>query len=1059
MLISNTAIRNRTTVLVLMVMIIVAGVTAYITLPREAAPDIKVPFIIITTANPGMSPNDVENEITNEIEQKLSGLKGMKEMKSTSAEGMSTIFVEFLPEVNIDDALQRVKDKVDQAKSELPKNTDDPVEPIVKEISFTDRPIMMISMSGPISPVRIKAIAEKLEDELEVIPGVLEVDVRGALEREIIIEIDPDRFAQYHLCMEELFQSITAGNITRTAGGLETAGTKFNVRIPAEITEPDELDKFPIARRGNRQIYLSDVATIKDTFKDRTTISRLDGQSSVTIAIKKRVGANIVDIARHVKAILAEARKQVPAGVKFELTYDDSKQIDMMVMDLENNIMTGLVLVVIVLILFMGFRSSIIVAMAIPLSMLMSFAILQLMGITLNMVVLFSLILALGMLVDNAIVIVENIYRYAEQGYSRIDAAMKGTGEVAWPVIASTATTVAAFAPLLFWPDIMGEFMSYIPLTAIVVLSSSLVVAMVITPVICSVFTKPGKRKETGKRDHWFITHYRKLLHVSLEHPMTTVLISLCMLAAIGIIYVRRGRGHELFPEMDPDQAVVDIRAPQGTNINETDRIARLVEQKIMPLRRNSAGFAQYDNLVTNVGIGGGTGFPGSSGGGGVHTGSLTIVFPDYEIRQRPSADVIKEMRKDIGDIAGAEIKLEKQKEGPPTGAAVTIRVIGKDMKILKKLSDEIKRSIENVPNLVNLQSDLEAEKPELAFVPDRERAGLLGVNTREVSDFLKAAIFGTKISTYREFNDEYDIRIRTPLSQRNQLDDLSRWRVPSGNGEAVPISSLGHFEYRPGLGTIHRVNRKRMVTLTGDAEGRLGPAVLKDVQKSLAELELPAGYYLEYAGEKEEQDKAKAFLTKAFTLAILLIIGILVAQFNTLSVPLIIMTTVLLSMIGVFVGLLVFDMPFGIVMTGVGVISLAGVVVNNAIVLLDYTRKLQRRGHSLMVAAVEAGVTRLRPVLLTATTTILGLIPMVTGVSFDFHVMRWATRSSSSQWWSSMAVAVVFGLGFATMLTLLVVPSLYVMLYRLAERVGLGGLQKPEDLAHAKEKPILEDF
>jgi multidrug efflux pump subunit AcrB len=1068
-LISNAAIRNRTTVFVLVALVIFAGVGSYVALPRESFPDIKIPKIIITTSNPGVSPKDIENTITNEIEQKLTGLKGVKEITSTSKEGMSTIVVEFDSDVDIDVALQRVKDKVDLAKPELPKNTDEPVDPSVTELSFSEFPIIRISLSGPISPVRLKAIAEELEDGIEAVPGVLEVDVIGVLEREIIIEIDPDRVAQYGLTVTELLQLIPSENVNESAGGLETRGVKFTVRIPAEFVEPEEIDKLPLATRNGRTIYLTDVATVRDTFKDRTTMSRLDGQDSITIAIKKRVGANIPDISKHVKAILAEARKLAPAGVKIELTSDRSKDIRIMIRDLENNMLTGFVLVVGVLFLFMGLRSSLIVAMAIPLSMLMSFAIIQAVGVTLNMVVLFGLILALGMLVDNAIVIVENIYRHMEMGYGRIDAAMKGTAEVAWPVIASTVTTVAAFSPLMFWPDLMGEFMKYLPITVIIVLTCSLFVAMVINPVICSVFARPRRKKKAAaiQPEHGFILGYRRLLGVVLDRPVVTILLALCLLASVGIVYIKRGRGKQLFPGEDPDKATVDIRAPQGTHIDETDRIARIVESRLEAFRHNPAGYDNFDNLLTNIGSAGGRAISGG-GGGGSHAANLTIIFPDYEDRVSPqgkfwkSADVIAQMRESLKDIPGAEIKLERRKGGPPTGAAVTVRIIGEDMKTLKNLSDRAKGLIETVPipSLINLRSDLEVERPEFVFVPDRQRAGLLGVNTATVSRFLKTAIFGTKVGDYREFNDEYDIRIRFPLSERMTFDDILRLRVPAENGKAVPISSLGRFEYRPGEGTIFRLNRKRVVTLTADTDrGRLGTEVLKDVQKRLANLELPPGYRLEYAGEKEHEDKATAFLTKAFILAILFIIGILVAQFNTLWSPLIIMTTVVLSMIGVLVGLLVADLPFGIVMTGVGVISLAGVVVNNAIVLLDYTRQLQRRGHSLIDATVEAGITRLRPVLLTAVTTILGLLPMATGVSFDFHVMAWNTRSASSQWWGSMAVAVIFGLGLATMLTLLVVPSLYVMCYRLSARLGLGGLTKPEDEKHAHDKPVLEDY
>lgn len=1065
MLLSNVAIRNRTTVLVMVVLIIVTGVYSYITLPRESAPDVKLPNILITTPHQGVTPRDVENTVTNKIEQEIRGVKGLDEIRSVTAEGLSQINVEFQTDVDIDDALQRIKDKVDLARPELPVNSDKPVEPVVSEINIAEFPIMLINLSGPVSPVRLKLIAEALEDEIEVLPGVLEVIVSGTLEREIVIEIDPDRLAQYGLSTVELLKIVPSQHVNQSAGGLETSGTKFNIRVPMEVTQPDEIDKFPLAVRDGKQIYLSDIARVRDTFKDRETYSRLDGESSVTIAVKKRVGANIVEIAMMVKAVLAEARKHLPPGVTLELTDDRSKEIDSMVLDLENNILTGLILVVGVLMIFMGLRSSLIVATVIPLSMLMSFAAILAMGYTLNMVVLFALILALGMLVDNAIVIVENVYRFMEMGYSRVEAAMKGTAEVAWPVITSTLTTVAAFVPLLYWPGIMGEFMRYIPITVITVLTASLLVALMINPVICSVFAKPGKKKLDPHHKPGLFKHgYRRMLETALGHPGITLALCVLLLAAVLIVYGRQGRGMELFPAEDPDQSVISVRAPQGTHLDETDRIARMIEERIEPFRRTPDGYLRIKNIVTTVGAGGGNPFEGGDGTGS-HLANVKLIFPDFEVRQDPdgtdwtSAGVIANLRSVLNDIPGAEIRVEKQKNGPPTGAAVTVRFIGEDMKVLQQLSKQAMHAIKDVPNLVNLSSDLEAEKPELNFIPDRKRAAKLGISAAVISNFLKTAVFGTKVADYREFTDEYDIRLRLPLGERKTIDDILRLRVPTDDGKAVPISSLGKFEYQPGLGTIHRINRKRAVTLTADAEGRLGPEVLVDVEKRLAALTMPDGYRIEYAGEKEEEEKNSKFLLKAFGLALLLIVGILVAQFNTLSAPLIIMTTVLLSMIGVFVGLLVTDMPFGIVMTGVGVISLAGVVVNNAIVLLDYTRQLQRRGHTLLQAVVEAGVTRLRPVLLTAGTTVLGLVPMATGISFDFHTMQWATRSSSSQWWASMANAVIYGLGFATLLTLVVVPSLYVLIYRAAAKFGFGGLKKPDDAEHPHPKPMLEDF
>ena len=1200
MILSNAAIRNRTTVFVIIIMIVFAGVTSYMQLPRESAPDVTVPNVMVTTYHEGVSPEEIESSITSEIEQELSGLKGMKEFTSTSSEGLSLINIEFLPEMDIDDALQRVKDKVDLAKPELPRDAE---EPVVTEINISELPIIMINVSGPISPVRLKALAEELQDRIESVPGVLRADVSGALEREIRVEIDQDLVAAYGLTVGELLERIPAENLNVSAGGLETDVTKFNVRVPAEFDNPADADNLLLTVRNGRPIWLSDVAEVRDWYKDRLTYARLDGEPSITVAVSKRTGENIVYIAEAVKEVLDAFRPHLPKGVKLAVISDQSDDINDMVADLENNVATALILVVGVLMLFMGLRSSLLVALAIPLSMLLSFTVLQVMGVTLNMVVLFSLILALGMLVDNAIVIVENIYRHREMGYAPVAAAMKGTGEVAWPVISSTATTLAAFSPMLFWPGIMGEFMSYLPLTVIVVLSSSLFVALAITPVTCSLLLRnvqPRKAAADETPQSAFVRGYRKLLTLAIRrrsHRLATITLAVLVLVGVGIVFGRRNYGVELFPDIDPKQGLVNIRAPQGTNIRETDRLARLAERRIENYRRmDGVEHDVIEHVVTTTGSEAGHSLYG--GDTGPHVANLQIIFRDFEEREIDSDVVLDKLRKEMSDIAGAEIKVDKPQGGPPTGAPVSVRIIGEDLDRLEQVSEQAKDLIRGIPGLVNLRSDLVNARPELVFRVDRRRAMLTGVNTMVIGQFLKTAVLGSKVSDFRDFSDEYDITVRLPERQREDINDLLRLRVPNNRGKPVPLSSLGHFEYAPGLGTIHRIDEKRVVTLSADAEGRqdnevladvmqwlsptgytrviksdvsdwqkLGRAVLQGrqpgasagvrfVYESLAEpegllaglsgqappalaaveaaaagapltdtqkkdllaglnrlieeepfyapgrfeprrlgeqaralaakapadrtpeeaerlnrlaleaalggviaprrlLELPEDMQIRYAGQREEQEEAMAFLLQAFAIAVLLIVAILVTQFNTLSAPLIIISTVVLSTVGVLVGLLLLKLPFGVIMTGVGVVSLAGVVVNNAIVLLDYTRQLQRGGLDVVGAAIEAGVTRLRPVLLTATTTILGLIPMIVGVSLDVHDLSISWKSESSQYWRSMATAVVFGLTFATVLTLVVVPSFYVSFYRLAERFGFGGLRhagEEIDLLHGPD-------
>ncbi len=1186
MFLTDAAIRNRTTVAVLGVIIVLLGVSSYLSLPREAAPDIPIPYIMVTTTYEGVSPEDIETSITMKIEKELNGVRGVEEITSSSAEGMSLISVEFAPDVASETALQRVRDRVDLAKKDLPQEAD---EPIISEINFAEMPIMLISVSGDVSPVQLKEIADEVQDTLEATPGVLKVEMAGDLEREVRLEFDPDRIAKYNLTIPEIMALIPSENVNISAGGLETPGTKFNVRIPAEFVDPAEVDHLMLTSRDGRPIYLSDVATVRYTFKDRTSLSRLDGLDTITLSVSKRVGSNAVQISDRIKAVVAEAQKRVPSAVKFDITFDMSKMIRNMVADLENNVMSALILVTIVLLLFLGWRPSTIVAMIIPLSMLITFFAVQALGYTLNMIVLFSLILVLGMLVDNAIVIVENIYRHLQLGYNLIDASILGAREVAWPVTTSTFTTVCAFLPMMFWPGIMGDFMKYLPITLTLGLLASLFVGLVFNPVICSVWA--GKSHKPRQKDHWFIRGYRHVQEAGLYNPGLTLFLAFCLLVGLAMLYGKIGKGTEFFPEGDPERAVIDIRAPQGTNIYETDQIAREIEKRLKPFH------PWLEHVITNVGSTGGANMSLTASAGGSYLAGITLVFYDFTERQRPSNEVIAEIRKAIADIAGAEIKVEKEEEGPPTGAPVTVRVMGEDFKTLERLSEQAKRLIASVPNIVNLRSDFEGTRPELAFTVDRRVATLLGVNTATVGNFLKMAVFGSKVGTYREYNDEYDITVRLPLKDRTKVDDLYRLQVPNTKGDAIPLTSLGTFTYRGGFGTINRVDQKRVVTLTADAEGRLSSEVLADVERRLGPLGdprltqgdvlnwdtledalkrgqtqvsspagriwdvltarsgsfwskapiskkdlaslvsaqtlddeqkgqlvgllnlalakpelyrqeafpdpnlspeasamlgrgpqnltpnevlflnrellasawpnliapnvrvvLPLGYDIRYAGEKEEQDKAQAFLSKAFGIAILLVVMVLVVQFNSLMIPFIIMTTVILSLIGALTGLLVCGLPFGIIMTGIGVISLAGVVVNNAIVLLAYTRQLEAEGMGLIEAASKAGVTRLRPVLLTALTTIIGLIPMAVGISFDFHTFSWATKSESTQWWRNMAVVIIFGLGFATILTLVVVPSFYVMLTRLTLRLGfrhtLGHVEKTADKPKSEVVP-----
>ena len=1021
MILNQVALKRQVTVLTLMVFILIAGVYCYLTLPRENFPDITIPYVFVTTTYEGVAPEDMEELISIPIERKLKGISDVEEIRSTSAEGISTVAVKFLPSVDIDDALQKVRDKVDQAKKDLPGDLPD--EPVIQEVNFSDLPVIRVVLSGPFSLRRLQKFAEDMEDRLESIPGVLDARLSGGLEREIHVEFDLDRVRAYRVPFSSLINAVARSNVNMPGGSMDIGSAKYLVRVPEDFEDPSEIFSIVAFVRDGKPVYLRDVARIQDSHKDPLTRSRINGVKSVTLAIQKRSGENIVEVTDQVKAIVREMRPILPPSLRIDLTSDMSNDVRLMVADLENNILSGLILVLAVIILFIGGRSAVFVALAIPYSMLITFILLAVFDVTLNMVVLFSLILALGMLVDNGIVIVENIYRHIQEGMSRKEAALAGANEVAWPVITSTATTLGAFMPMLFWPGIMGEFMGYLPETLIMALTASLFVALVINPVLSARYqnAKPLKAKSPKKgtvREPLFKRIYLALLIWSLKHRLLIVLTSFLLLVVSVFLYGAFGRGSEFMPDTEPRRAYVHLKAPEGTNLDASDKLTKVVENIV----------SKYEDIryvISNIGAEGGD--PFSQGGTGTHINRVALDFKDFHERRTPSSVIVDEVReKTMNAVTGAEVQVEKEKEGPPTGAPVNLEISGKDIHVLGELAARIRKEIKDVPGLVDLKDNFVKGKPEIRIRVDKEKAALLGLSTYEVAYTVKTAINGAKVGVYREGKDEYDIIARLPEKDRQSLESLKRITVSGPHGEPVPLTSVAEVSLSSGLGAIMRLDQKRVVTISGDVSGRLANDVIKDIEIRLKKrIEWPRGYFYRFSGEQEEQAKATAFLGKAFVATLFIIFLILVTQFNSFMTPFIILTSVVLSLIGVFMGLLITDTAFGVIMTGIGVISLAGVVVNNAIVLIDYYNQLRDRGMAAQEALVKAGLVRFRPVMLTAITTILGLLPMATGVSFDFRKMAWDIGNESSQWWGPMAVAVIFGLAVATLLTLVVVPVL----------------------------------
>ncbi len=1067
MIISDTAIKKSTTVVVLAILLTVFGVYCYIVLPRESDPDITIPNVFVSTDYRGVSPTDIETAVTIEIEKKLKGLDGLKKIQSVSSEGSSSINVEFVTGTDIDKALQDVKDKVDEALGELPTDLED--DPSVFEVNFSEMPIVVFSLSGTCGLPYLKKIADDLEDEIEAVPGVLEVDVTGGLEREIRIEVFPEKLAYYGLTINT-FQTVVRGENKNTSGGVIRLGNgRFQLRVPGEFSTPEEIYGLVLKTHNGQPVYLKDVARVVDGFKEETSRSRLDGREAVNISVKKRSGENIIAISQAVDHIIKEERINWPSGTEITKVMDKARDIEIMVADLENNILSGLVLVLIVIFFAMGIRNALLVSLAIPFSMLLSFTVLYIMGITLNMVVLFSLTLALGMLVDNAIVIIENIYRFMEQGAGRVEAAMKATSEVAYPVMASTLTTLGAFSPMLFWPGIMGEFMRYLPLTLIITLSSSLFVALVINPALASIFIKVKKTVHTEQRSLEevskaveqpiaikgpLLTRYRSILTTALDMPITTIASGFCILILMvegWLLVIGLEKPIEFFPDIEPKGMYLNIDTPEGADLDYIDKIIQRMEvalsgetgskedipmtpeMALAPKNHTKADGEPFQSpsdlknikniyMKATVLAGGGSSFNANTPN---HVG---IRFLELDERWRSSHESVDEIRERVKDIPGGKITVAMEAEGPPTGAPINIEIAGDNFTILGELARNIKNIISQIPHVKDIRDNFVEGIPSVQVNVDRQKAALFGMTTDMIGFALKSAYNGLEVSSFREGDDDYDITVQLKEDDRKVVDVLHELMLPTPSGELVPLSTVARITFAGSIGDITRINNERVVTVKAnvDETKTTGPVARIMAEKILEEFPLPPGYKMIFTGENEFQKESEEFLSKAFLVALLLIFLILVSMFNSVSQPFIIMTSVILSLGGAFLGLTLFNSPFGIIMTGVGVISLAGVVVNNAIVLIDYTNKLRERGFALRDAVISAGATRLRPVLLTAITTILGLIPMVTGVSYDFHDWSISWVSESSQWWRSMAVVVIFGLIVSTFLTLVVVPTLY---------------------------------
>ena len=1122
---STFSVKNTMTVYVLTAIVFIAGFMSYTSMPSEAFPEIVTPEIYVGTPYPGNSPVDLEKLITRPLEKEINGISGVDAINSTSVEGYSTIQVKFNFDVSPDEALRKVKDKVDAAMGQPDFPTDLPADPNVFELNFSElMPIANINMSGEFSLDQLKEYGEFLEEKIEDLTEISKVDIRGIDDKEVRILVDNKKLESMQLGFNDIAGAIQNENMTISGGNLLVDGYRRNVRVVGEIRDLDELRNVIIKSEKMMLVRLGDVAEIEFDEVERQSYARQYGSSVVMLDVFKRSGENQIIVSEKITQILAEAQESYfPDNLNISVTNDTSEQTKTQVADLENSIIFGMLLVVIVLMFFLGLRNALFVGIAIPMSMLMSFVILNALGVTLNTIVLFALVLALGMLVDNGIVVVENIYRFMDEGYDRITAAKLGAGEVAMPIIASTATTLAAFLPLAFWPGLFGEFMKYLPLTLITVLSSSLFVALVINPGLTAALMKVEEAPLNKKRvtiysvaaivlgvvigygvgkmawgnlfiyagafaliyaflvvpsTKWFQTillpslenGYKSVLAYALSGRKPILFFSgtFALLIFSGILLGAFPPKTLFFPENMPNQAMVYIQMPIGTDIAQTNDVTLELEKEVMEIVSEynyiDANGDQQNYMVESViaQVGEGTSDPnaGPSMAQTPNKAKITVAFykfsdrVDMEGNRVNSSDVLNKIRATLSDYPGVVISVAKDSNGPPTGPPVNIEVSGNDYYQLVEVADGIKAFINNqsIAGIEELKLDVETGKPEMPIIVDRVKARALGLSSAQIGDAMRTALFGKEVSRFKDGEDDYPINIRMSDQYRYNVEDLMNQKITfrdqaSGKIKQVPISAVAKAKKTSTFSSVKRKDLKRVISIQSNLlEGANPTETVDAIKVAMASYDLPQGINVNFTGEQEEQAKELDFLSGALLMAVFLIFLILVSQFNSASTPFIILVTVVFSLIGVFLGLVIFRMEFVIMMTMIGIISLAGIVVNNAIVLIDFIKQLSSRKLAelgldekdklpvpiLIDTIVEAGRTRLRPVLLTAITTILGLIPLATGMNINFYTLFSENNphiffgGDNVVFWGPMSWTVIFGLTFATFLTLVIVPVMY---------------------------------
>lgn len=1020
----DIAVKNARLTIMALLFFLVAGSLSYISIPKEAEPDVQIPVIYVGLSLQGVSPEDAERLLIRPLETQLKNIKGIDKMSASAYQGGGNVVMEFDPSADLSSALDDVRTKTDQAKRDFPTGTD---EPTVSEVNISEFPVLVVTLSGDVPERVLTRSAKALQERIEEAEGVLEANLQGSRDELVEVIMDPIKLSSYNLQLDNLIAGVRGNNQLVAAGTLEGDQGKYAVKVPALIETVEDIANLPIAVNGNAVVRARDLATIRSTFEDAETVARLNGKPAIAIEVSKRAGANLIETVDLVKATSEAFKAELPTGIDVSFSQDKSTDIRTMLEDLQNSVLTAVILVFIVILFYLGFRSSLLIGLAIPTSFLMGIMFLSMAGLTVNIVVLFSLILAVGMLVDDAIIVTEYAERRMAEGMPAAPAFAEGARRMFGPVVISTLTRIAAFSPLLFWPGIVGEFMSYMPITLIATLSASTIYALLFAPTLGSIFGKA--RVEPKKPDGIYMAVIKK----TVRYPIAVLLLVVALMVGIITSFTQNNNGVEFFPNVEPQYGLLYVKAQGNLSLEEKDDAVRVAEQRLL-------NWPGIDTVYTRVGKSGGASLF-SSGGGEDTIGTIQYEFVDWRER-KPASEILADLRSALSGFAGVEIEISVPDAGPPQGKPIQVQLSADDPTGMDEVAREVGEYLKTIPEVRDLSTGLPPLSVDWELKVDRTEAAKFGVGPNSIGTVVQLVTTGLVLSDYRPAgaDDAVDIRLRLPEDRRtlSMLDQL-RIQTPSG---AVPISNFVTREPARSLGTLSRIDGSRTLTISANlAEGAQDAVFQAQVAEHMRTLDLPDNIQWEMVGSDQESAEASAFLGKAFGVAIFLIFALLLAQFNRFTYVALVLSAVVMSTVGVLLGLLIMGMPFSIIMTAVGTIALAGVVVNNNIVLIDTYSYLRRQGMDKTEAVLETCRERVRPVMLTAVTAILGVLPIAFGANLALLSQEVTYGAPSTQWWISLSSAIVFGLAFSTLLTLVVTPAALMLFTRDNASIEAGSM------------------